>query len=100
MTQTAADHTAAREQLLDAAIAANKFPASRRTRYAALYDTNPTYAANLIASMGSGVPTGGVTASTRLPDAIAHRSLLSDTERRRVIAAESGEYRQVTRIDD
>ena len=100
MTQFTAEHAAAREQLLDTAVAANKIPASRRARYAALFNVDRAYATNLIASMASGVPTGGVTASTRLPDAIAHRSLLSDTERRRVIAAESGEYRQVTRIDD
>jgi len=101
ITKYSAEHAAAREGLLNAAIAAGKFPESRRSRYAALYDTNPVYAANLIAVMAPGLPpvAGRQSTSSGPPAALAHRSLLSDTERRRIAAAERGDHQVITYIN-
>src|SRR5918992_5616014 len=44
-----------REQVLNAAIAAGKFPESRRATYAAMYDRNPAYTEQVLATLAAGV---------------------------------------------
>jgi len=108
MTRThakySAAHAEARENLLDAAIDAGKFPESRRHAYAAAFDSNPDVTCRIIATMSpvlAPVRAGRRRASSSSePAALAHRSFLSAGERRTIEAAERGERQLVTHAHD
>ncbi len=96
-TQTyPAGHVQARNELIDGAIAAGKFPESRRKNYEALFDTNPDYAKQLIAKLAAGVPAQAAMERSDSYDT----SWLSPVERSRITAAQAGTPSNITKAND
>lgn len=102
-TTITAEHIAARERFLDAAIARGKFPPSRRFAYGALYDADPQAAERIVGKLAIGLVPEQTAALRR-----AHTTTtdsypsgwLNEGERRRIGAAHSGPADRVTKADD
>src|SRR4051794_30780933 len=89
-----AEHAQARDTFLDEAIAAGKFPASRRHNYAVLFDVNPESARQLVAKLAAGIPPARIERAERGDE--YDQSWLSSSERSRIDGARAGTYTPVT----
>ena len=86
-----AEHLDERERVVSAAIAAGKFPPSRRQHYEALYDASPDVAKQTIASLAALLPPTAASADPP-PGPAYNESWLSFYELRNIEAAKRGEH--------
>jgi hypothetical protein len=90
-----AEQVAAREKLLNEAVAAGKFMASRRQHYSDLFDASPEVARQTIARLFA-IPEVSDTRLATAPDLAAgpayNAGMLSISERRRLDATQRGNW--------